>query len=389
MKRIKVLYLIGGNDDKYGAQILASNIIRSIIEHEVEYCIITAKDGLINKLCDNLGIKNYTSNYKYCTYVPLKNPMLNLAKRIIKTTQIRNENKRAIKEIEKLVDVGSFDLIHTNINRDLIGGVLSEKYSIPHIWHLQEMYDSHFGLSPIFHNQLKWMNNHCNQYIAISNIVAKDWEQHGIDRKKVKVIYNGIEMDKYQKKDTDNSPSLKIIMAGMICKEKGQENLIMAISELPSDIKKNICVDLYGEMKPEYYEHLKNLLQKLELTTIVNFKGYASNLPEMLHNYDIGVNCSKGEGFGLSTLEFMCAGLCVLAANTGANTELVKNEVNGLIFDYNDIGSLSRCITKVYESDELRRRVSDRAFCDAQEYAIEKCTNQIYSVYTRVTDNRF
>ena len=38
MKKMRVLYFVGGNDDKYGAQILATEIV-SLMQrrHEVEY----------------------------------------------------------------------------------------------------------------------------------------------------------------------------------------------------------------------------------------------------------------------------------------------------------------------------------------------------------------
>lgn len=384
MKKIKVLYLIGGTDDKYGAQKLASKIISSIQNnYEVEYCVVTAKDGIMNQFCNETGIRNFVSCFKYSTYVPLSNPVLNIAKHTIKTYLIGFNDMKAIKQVEKEIDVSSFDIIHSNINRDLIGGVLSAKYDIPHIWHLQEMYDSHFGLRPIYRNQLKWMNRHCNHYIAISKTVAHDWIKHGIDPKKTSIIYNGIELQKYTSNaKKDNSPLFKLVMAGMIYKEKGQEDLIRAISLLPDKVKSKIRLDLYGEAKPKYYAYLQQLIVDKALTDIVSFKGYCSNLSEILCDYDMGFNCSKGEGFGMSTIEFMASGLCPIVSNTGANTELVKNGKTGLVYDYGDIADLKDKILKILENNALMNAIKKNAEIESRtRYSVDRMAKEIVEIY--------
>lgn len=384
MKKIKVLYIVGGTDDKYGASQLASKIISSIQgNYEVEYCVLTAKDGVINQFCKEVGVKNLVSCFKYSTYVPLNRPVLNILKHAIKTYMIGTSDRKAIKQIEKELDVSSFDIIHSNINRDLIGGVLSAKYGIPHIWHLQEMYNSHFGLRPVHNRQLKWMNGHCNHYIAISKTVAADWIKHGIDGRKTSVVYNGIELHKYIRNEEKETTSLvKLVMAGLIYKEKGQEDLIRAISLLPDRIKSKIRLDLYGEVKSDYYAYLKQLINDRELSGIVSFKGYCSNLPEILHDYDLGFNCSKGEGFGLSTIEFMASGVCPIVSNTGANTELVEDNKTGLVYSYGDIEDLKDKILRLVENKTLMKELGENARIQAMTlYSIDGMAKEIMEIY--------
>ena len=336
MKKMRVLYFVGGNDDKYGAQILATEIV-SLMQrrHEVEYCVVTAKEGRTNRKCSELGIENYTSCYKYSTYYPLQNPCLNVIKRTVKRIMIDFSDKKAIYKIEKEIDVSSFDIIHTNINRDMIGGYFSRKYDIPHVWHLQEMYDSHFGLKTVRKKQLEWMNNNCDQYIAISNTVANDWITHGLMPSKMNTIYNGIQLDNYKQRQISakDSQAIRFVMAGVVCKEKGQEQLIDAIASLPMSIQHRIEIDFYGGGKEEYLNYLIEKVSKYKLDKQISFMGYRDNISEVLYKYDVGVNCSKGEGFGLSTVEFMASRLCVLVSNCGANTELIHDQQNGLVFE--------------------------------------------------------
>lgn len=391
MKKMRVLYFVGGNDDKYGAQILATEIV-SLMQrrHEVEYCVVTAKEGRTNRKCSELGIENYTSCYKYSTYYPLQNPCLNVIKRTVKRLMIDFSDKKAIYKIEKEIDVSSFDIIHTNINRDMIGGYFSRKYDIPHVWHLQEMYDSHFGLKTVRKKQLEWMNNNCDQYIAISNTVANDWITHGLMPSKMNTIYNGIQLDNYKQRQISakDSQAIRFVMAGVVCKEKGQEQLIDAIASLPMSIQHRIEIDFYGGGKEEYLNYLIEKVSKYKLDKQISFKGYRDNISEVLYKYDVGVNCSKGEGFGLSTVEFMASRLCVLVSNCGANTELIHDQQNGLVFEYGCPKSLANCIEELYLDPEKRNRLMRNAYNSSLKYSISECVDGIYQVYERLNSKR-
>lgn len=388
---MRVLYFVGGNDDKYGAQILATEIV-SLMQrrHEVEYCVVTAKEGRTNRKCSELGIENYTSCYKYSTYYPLQNPCLNVIKRTVKRIMIDFSDKKAIYKIEKEIDVSSFDIIHTNINRDMIGGYFSRKYDIPHVWHLQEMYDSHFGLKTVRKKQLEWMNNNCDQYIAISNTVANDWITHGLMPSKMNTIYNGIQLDNYKQRQISakDSQAIRFVMAGVVCKEKGQEQLIDAIASLPMSIQHRIEIDFYGGGKEEYLNYLIEKVSKYKLDKQISFKGYRDNISEVLYKYDVGVNCSKGEGFGLSTVEFMASRLCVLVSNCGANTELIHDQQNGLVFEYGCPKSLADCIEELYLDPEKRNRLMRNAYNSSLKYSISECVDGIYQVYERLNSKR-
>ena len=391
MKKMRVLYFVGGNDDKYGAQILATEIV-SLMQrrHEVEYCVVTAKEGRTNRKCSELGIENYTSCYKYSTYYPLQNPCLNVIKRTVKRIMIDFSDKKAIYKIEKEIDVSSFDIIHTNINRDMIGGYFSRKYDIPHVWHLQEMYDSHFGLKTVRKKQLEWMNNNCDQYIAISNTVANDWITHGLMPSKMNTIYNGIQLDNYKQRQISakDSQAIRFVMAGVVCKEKGQEQLIDAIASLPMSIQHRIEIDFYGGGKEEYLNYLIEKVSKYKLDKQISFMGYRDNISEVLYKYDVGVNCSKGEGFGLSTVEFMASRLCVLVSNCGANTELIHDQQNGLVFEYGCPKSLADCIEELYLDPEKRNRLMRNSYNSSLKYSISECVDGIYQVYERLNSKR-
>ena len=131
-------------------------------------------------------------------------------------------------------------------------------------------------------------------------------------------------------------------------------------------------ISLFKELE----EVIKNECKRYAIDTNeknISFLGYRNNLRENLSSYDIGVICSKSEGFGRVTAEYMAAELCVIASDTGANTELIENEKNGLIYNYNNDKELAEKIKKIYNNKKL----IDIYGKNARDTIIEKLTKEI------------
>ena len=241
----------------------------------------------------------------------------------------------AIKRIENVIDMNSIDLIHSNLSRTMLVSRLAQKYNIPHIWHLQELLTGHYGLDLLMKNQIAWMNNHCNRFIAVSDAVKNSWIKGGINKNRIIRIYNGVNViDINERKDFDNDKRIEIVMVGEICEANGQHILLEALARLQNNAR-YFRVNFIGDGKKAYIEKIKNLIENYRLDVV--FHGFIKHEDLNLTRYDIGVVCSKGEGFGLSTLEYMSAGLCVLATASGANSELISNGKIGFLFNRNNI----------------------------------------------------
>lgn len=78
------------------------------------------------------------------------------------------------------------------------------------------------------------------------------------------------------------------------------------------------------------------------------------------------------EGFGLTIVEAMSAGLVCICGNRGAVTEIIQDGVNGYVV--NNIDELSSrieiCLTNAYGGADLRMRENARK--NAEDFSIEK-----------------
>ena len=383
---MNVLYIVGGEGNRYGSEIIAIDLIESGTKRGINYTVVTANEGAVSKACAALGVECHVIPFRFFVYKAMENVVLNYIKKGIWKLRAEYLTKRAIKKIESCIDLKQIDLIHTNLSRDLLGGEISSKHKIPHIWHIHELVKTHYELTFLRNNQIEWMTQHADCFIAISNTVAGEWIQAGLTKEKVRTVVNGIDLSNISSKKTYlESNILKLVMVGHLVPAKGQLAIIRKLSKLPDHIRKNVRLDCYGEGSEEYKKHMVTIASDLDVQ--LSLKGYKTTIGSELKNYDIGVNCSKGEGFGLSTIEFMAAGICPLVANTGANEEIITNQKNGYVFDYESDVKFVDTITYLFNNREEMIEVSKRAREEAVlKYSRENMQKEIFNQYKAVAE---
>lgn len=165
----------------------------------------------------------------------------------------------------------------------------------------------------------------------------------------------------YMKKVKNKVEPIKIVFAGYISESKGQMQLINAIELLEEKERKRISLDIIGTGKKEYIDEMKKYILKNNLENIIHLLGYKENIRELLPSYDIGMMCSKSEGFGRTTAEYMATGLITIASNTGANLELIEENMDGFIYEYNNINQLKNTLVYVLDNYQNLKDIGKNA----------------------------
>lgn len=388
---MKVLF-ISGADQEGGTYQMARNILKYVpqCDKEIKFIVLTQKNGRLNQWCDENGIENYSVPYRYCVYFPPVNPFFAFIKRMIKLLSVSFFNRLALRRLERMDILSTVDVVHTNNERDLFGMIISKKYDIPNITHIREFLRADFGLELIYNWQVSYMNQYSRCFIAVSGAVKNSWVKHfGLDQRKISIIYDGIEPKTvpYKSSKSGNRKVLRIIMNGTICEGKNQFELIKAISILQTIEEIPVAVDFYGRppsTTDKYYRTLLRYIQEKGLSDIFQFKGQCDHteLLNRLPEYDMGVMCSKSEGFGLVTIEYMLAGIYVIASNTGANPELLEDGKTGFIYEWGDAGQLATVILHVYHNRENYKEVAGAAHEHAKiEYSIRESARKLVETY--------
>ena len=183
---------------------------------------------------------------------------------------------------------------------------------------------------------------------AISNAVKDNiMVLHGIDST---VVYNGVDTTAIKRNHIHGNEQFKIVQVGRLFKEtKGQDILIEAVAKLRQQGVTNITVDFIGDGASMV--ELKQLAQERGLANCVNFLGAMprKNIYEKLCQYDLLVQPSRDEGFGLTVAEGMAATIPVLVSNLAGPMEVIAGGRYGNIFELgaNEVDNCAKQIAEI------------------------------------------
>ncbi len=94
-----------------------------------------------------------------------------------------------------------------------------------------------------------------------------------------------------------------------------------------------------------------------KLPSTVTAVGFVVNISLYYAVSDVVVLPSEHEGFPYAILEAAAAGKPSVASNIPGVSDFIKNEINGLLFDAQDVGALTRALIRLKSDGELRRRL--------------------------------
>lgn len=381
---MKILYFMN-HVDQGGAALALYDLIKELKDNydDIVPIVVTGKKNGLNKMLEEIGVENYSAQYKNFMSSYKKPEWIY---RVMLNVRYKMGQYCAIKRLEKIIDFSEIDIIHSNLNRIDIGAILAQKYKIPHIWHIREHCDgSVFKLTSVMRNPIRYMNSFNSYTIMISNSVEKVWELKGLNNKKMRLIYDGVRTELYNIETKQDNRNLKMIFMGGYDKNKGQEDLIDALKTLPEDLKRLIQIDFFGNGSEKYIKYLKNKIYENGLEKVMKINSYQHDIWKHISDYDIGLNCSHGEGFGRVTVEYMMAGLCPIASDRGATPEIIENGITGIIYDSSSSEELKNSIIWALNNRKAIRKMGiDASEFAKKEFSMSKHAREIRELYYEV-----
>ncbi|GAB6011852.1 glycosyltransferase family 4 protein [Viscerimonas tarda] len=196
------------------------------------------------------------------------------------------------------------------------------------------------------------------------------------------LVYNGINFSGIKaKKEKQNKGVFRIVQISRLDhKNKGQDILIKALHLIKLQHKDlNIKVDFIGEGASLSYLH--ELASQLELDDSINFIGLKNRdyIYTHLCEYDLLVQPSNYEGFGLTVVEGMAAKVPVLVSNIDGPIEVINNGEYGFYFKKAQPKDCAKKIREIIELDEKEiQNLTEKAYIYALKNFDIKTTAQEY-----------
>lgn len=201
------------------------------------------------------------------------------------------------------------------------------------------------------------------QVVAISNGVKKSLTSFlNVQPDKIAVIYNGTDTSRFVPNINEKNETIKLIYIGRLIKEKGVQTTLRCLNKLPQNIKWTF--DIVGD--GAFRQNLEQQTVDLGLTDRVDFLGNRNDIPELLKTHDIFIHMPEWEeGFGITVIEAMAAGLLCVCYAKGGIPEIITDDKNGILVHSEDelVAMLITVLDKKKfdEMNLIRMQAVDRA----------------------------
>ena len=237
--------------------------------------------------------------------------------------------------------------------------------------------------------------------VANSQATADAFVEAGGRKAKVRVVYNGIDVDAYSRAELAATDATDCATAELrrdlgigdapvvgvfsrLSEWKGQHVLLDALTELPGVHALLVGNALFGE--DAYAERLREQTERLGLGSRVHFLGYRQDVPELMRCADVIAHTSvTAEPFGRVVVEGMLSEKPVIATRAGAIPEIVRDGETGLMVEPGDAGALAAAVRKTLGAPEYaaalgtagRRSVLERFSLGALAEGLGRCFAEV------------
>jgi 1,2-diacylglycerol 3-alpha-glucosyltransferase len=128
---------------------------------------------------------------------------------------------------------------------------------------------------------------------------------------------------------------------------------------------------------------LEQLTCHLGIADKVIFTGFVPD-EELPYFYKLSrcfIIASTAELLSLVTLQAMASGLPVIAVNVGALSELVRDKVNGYLYEQGDIPAIMQYIVNIITDDDLYQKMGEKSLEFARQHDIFKTLESFEKLY--------
>lgn len=332
------------------------------------------------------GIATWTEQYRNCfratrNSLTIVNTAL-IGKRKVQINDNRNiydeivRTMKIIKDMSTKLKITGPDVVHINsscsklgIIRDYVCVLRAYLCNVPVIFHchcnIEDQIKGRYALH-IFKKVTKMSSR-----ILVLNSKSYEFVRK-ITNCKVQIIPNFIAKEMLAEKVSIKQEIEEIIYVGHVQASKGCKEIYEAAQKFP-----NIRYTLIGPVSKEIRE-----MECPENVALLGAQEH-SKIKEYLTKADLFLFPSYTEGFSLSLVEAMAAGLPVIASNVGANKDMIEDK-GGVIIPVKDSEAIEEAIKKMRNS-EIRKQYAEWNLKKVKgNYIDESVLSRLFSIYREV-----
>lgn len=391
---MKILYIIS-SVSMAGATISFINMVKELSVHKcIEAVIVIPQNGNsfdINEFKNRISISGVKIIEMPVPCLEFRRPpCITQLRQFAHYVKLRVKTKlkefEANKKLESLVLQEKPDIIHTNVGTVHVGFKVSQKYRIPHVWHLREYQDLDF--SWVIQPSKKKFEDMLNKSAVVT--ITKDIFNHFHleNNSLASVVYNGI-FRKNEAVYIDEKDEYFLICS-RISPEKGIKEAVEAFCNF-CKIDKKYKLKILGSADAAgnlYYQELVNIIDCYQCKDRIDFLGFQPDVRPYMKKAKALIVASFHEGFGRMTAEACFMG-CIVIGRNSSGTKEILDYTGGLLYD----GSQNDLVTKMQLLAKMSKKEYEAIALNAmyrakEQYSIEANADAIYNIYKTILKNK-
>ena len=241
------------------------------------------------------------------------------------------------------------------------------------------------GSHPTYKTAVEFSINNSDVVTAVSNDLKKTTNRLFNIKKDIKVIYNFIDVEKYD--------SVHDQKCNRIAIAKPYERILTHISNFRPVKRVEDVIKIFYEVQKEIPSKLlmigegpdrakaENLVNELNISDDVLFLGNSSEVTKVLCYTDIFLLPSQTESFGLAALEAMAAKTAVISTNTGGLPEVNIPGVTGYLSDLGDVQDMAKNAISILKDDKTLENFKENAREHTKRFSLENILPVYEEIY--------
>ncbi|MFP3191269.1 MAG: glycosyltransferase family 4 protein [Thermoproteota archaeon] len=228
--------------------------------------------------------------------------------------------------------------------------------------------------------------------IALTKLEKEHLVKLGINKNKIHVIPNGVDVEFYSRNRKQKFEDLLnqdyVLFVGYFdISNKGVDILIRSFYLLRKSIKEIKLV--IAAIPTRESAQLIDLIKKLRIEKDVKILLYLDDesIASLLKNCLFVILPSRTEAFGTVILEAFASGKTVIASKVGGIPEVINNGFNGLLFEPENTNDLLNKMLLLVKDDLLRAQLERNAYNSSFSYDWNLISRKINNLYQKILLN--
>ena len=213
-----------------------------------------------------------------------------------------------------------------------------------------------------------YMNPRTTRIFANSEGVKKFVvAQEHVSPEKVDVIYQGVDIARFSAEAGDPAAAAALgiperaPLVGIVANYRPIKDLPLFLRAAKAVARREPDTNFLLVGTGGQYEELRKLAEELGIADSVFFSNGRGKVVDYLCRMSVACLSSVSEGFSNAILEYMAAGLPVVATDVGGNGEAILHGETGFLVKDRDAEAFAAPIVELLQDEELRRAMGARA----------------------------